>query len=668
MKKWQQRVISIATNLGLIDDEKKINRFKDGSLTADEQKQIYAAYEKEYKISLEDDVKKGEDAEPEQKNISETGKENLLTIEQQKEISSLLELSVEEAPKTTTEANIALVDGMKELKITVETLSKQPEEHKPVEVNMKNASNATSIMLGHSSHTEKHLFGIEHDMFSREKWYNKLYVSRTAIDPTKQEKKILYAELDSYTTQLKSRFNELYETNQIEALDFNKMISGNGTIDYSSLTDTAASVAGEFVIRRTDLIFAFFRSLPSVTAIFPVVSNIQNKEIASSAQFGELSQAYRKGRIFKGSVKFAAEIYSVIDVMFKFQFEDLIDLEKKYIGYLNKEASSIIKWTFIEWLIVNFGKQLINEQNVRRVEGVRVTPQSVVSNPYKFAADGALRAIERVEEELKVLPFEDLGVYSSTTILDYVSSLWEKVVEILPSVDGYKIHANMKHKLWYQGAYAEKYATATGVIVSGQQLPDLHPDNIIWVPNMSQNNYKMWVTIPGTVESYENKPGEMLAFEFLTEFEGVLAKSRWKEGSGLYMAGVKYPSKTDLIASERANQFIFTNYPFTALTLAASVSFSANRNFTITGNTQVDAVTGYRPDVVYKLVASAAAVKLVKGGAFSKIASDFTAAATGDYIKVYAELEDVETIVDGETVTVTQATGKFLELERSVTA
>jgi hypothetical protein len=91
------------------------------------------------------------------------------------------------------------------------------------------------------------------------------------------------------------------------------MVSGESTVDYSDLMDKA----GEYIVRRQDLILAYLRNLPSVTNIFPKVSNIQNKEVAPGANFGELSQGYRSGRIFKGNVAFTAEIYSVVDVMFK---------------------------------------------------------------------------------------------------------------------------------------------------------------------------------------------------------------------------------------------------------------------------------------------------------------------------------------------------------------
>ena len=143
-------------------------------------------------------------------------------------------------------------------------------------------------------------------------------------------------------------------------------------------------------------------------------------------------------------------------------------------------------------------------------------------------------------------------------------------------------------------------------------------------------------------------------------------KSRWKEGAGLLQAGVKYASKAELEASEYEHQYIFTNYPASDLALADTVSFKENNLFTISGTTAVTTVSGASPERVYKLVAKDKGVSVPKSGAFEKITEAFTSVAAGDYIKVYAELEDQQVVVDGETVTVTRPTGKFLELERNI--
>ncbi|MDZ4058875.1 MAG: hypothetical protein U1D64_02415, partial [Bacteroidales bacterium] len=401
--------------------------------------------------------------------------------------------------KASSDAN-TLIAGLSNL---VKNLSSTSEPQNPKAVSQISQNAMMSKVMGLAGHTEKHLFGIEHPFFALGKFHNDLMLTKKQVDVgsiSGSQKKAFMQDFTGYVEGLAGRSAELDARNLLGSLDYNKMISGESSIDYSNLLDKA----GEYIVRRQDLILAYLRSLPSVTNIFSRVSNIQNKEIAPGANFGELSQGYRAGKVFKGNVAFTAEIYSVVDVMFKFQFTDMIKLEKQYIGYLNREGSNVIKWSFIEWIIVHFSKILLNEQNRRNVVGVRVPQQAVVSNPAMLAADGALRAIERVEEQLKVLPFADLKVYTDQTILTYLETMYAYVEQIVPSMEGYKMYVNEKHRRWYLSAYRAAYGQDGDFNANKDQLIDtISPSNIVWYPNADATVYKVWVTIPGNVELYE---------------------------------------------------------------------------------------------------------------------------------------------------------------------
>ena len=663
MKKWQERLLAVFATLGL-SDQVKANK-----ISAEDYKKATAEYEKTYGISFADDKKANEDVE------------TMLTAEEITELAGIMAVEETAVPKNAKEAAKTAAQAVatakageekatKEVvaaKATIEKLAGEAEETE-AKVVQPIAEGAKTVMvgvLGQAPHSATHLFGIADEKMARGRWFNELTATRKPVaeNITEAQRNDFNAAFSGYTTAVRERLEFLNANNLIGALDFGKLVRGEGNIDYSQLFNTA----GEYIVRRTDLILAYFRSLPSVGNIFPVVSNVQNKELAPTANFGSLSQGYRVGRVFKGNVKFAAEVYSVTDLMFKYNFANLIELEKQYIGYMNREGSNVIKWTFIEWILVNFGTILISEQNVRRVCGVRVPQQNVTANPANFGADGVLRAIERVEEDLKVLPFEEFGAYGSSSILDTAEGMWDKFVESVPVADGYKLFMNARHKRWYIRAYRSKYGADADFAGANAQLVDLAPDNIVWVPNMPLNCFKMWITLPGNVENLEDKPGEMTAFIYTPEFEGVVVMSRWKEGAHVQQPGVKYSTLAELKASNFKNQFLFTNFPATELTLAASLDLSANTLFEITGTTAVTSVTGVSEDQVIKLVASAAGVVVNKSGVFSTISETFTAGASGDYIKVYPQLVDEVITVDGESVTVTKPTGKFLELARKVT-
>lgn len=657
-KKWQNRLMSTVNKLGL---GKKMEA---GALTADDQKQLFTSYQNEFGITFDEDKELDEDAD-----LSV----QLLSVEEQQQYATLLGDIT--PPTTRQQANIAFAQKIKEQNEIIDKLEKEPEKTDPI-VRVTPSANITAQyhakVMGRTSHTPTHLFGIEDPMFSRGKWYVDLTINRQPIakNINLEQKREFKNEFNRFSERLINRSNELSSKNLLGLLDYKAMIAGQSSIDYSDLFGKL----GEYSVPRTDIILAYLRSLPSADHIFPMRSNIQNKEEAPGATFGELSQGYRPGKIFKGNVTFTAEIYRVTDLMFKFLFKDLIRLEKQYIGYLNREGSDVIKWTFIEWIMIHFGTILKNEQNVRRVIGVRVPQQNVIANPSVFGADGAYRAIERVEEELKVYPNPDYKIYSSATIVEYFEAFWDYYTQILPSIAGYKLYANLKHRPWYIRQFRQKYGKDTDFSgVTSENISDVDA-NIIWVPNMPMNNYKLFLTIPGNIENYEGKPNEMLAFYFERDWEEIGVMARWKEGSGVQQAGVQFKKTQDLIDSNYEYQWLFTNFPATELNSNANeIDAKLNSLFLTDSNTEdtnISLIKNYRIDSVIKVVCGSMdnPTTIKKTGIFSKINEDYVPNSIGDWIKFYPELEDYEEMIEGELVVKTRPTGKFLELERRVTA
>ena len=680
MKKWKKRFIAVATALGFLP------KVKEGTLTADEQKQIWAAYEKKYGVAFAADRQADEDANDDgdgdangDANGDDTGDDTgdgsyLLSAEEQQELASLLAEDGDPAPAPATgrQATQALANRVAAQQRTIDALAASPELDAPATVSgtrSLHSGRARAIIMGHAPHTATHLFGNECEFMSRGSWWNEITATRSEADLRNISPDDVVAfrrSFNGYTAALAARSRQLAETNAIHLLDYQKMIDGTAPFtDYAGLD----AKFGEYTVRRQDVIIAFFRSLPSVSGIFPVQSGVRNKEVVPTVSFGELSQGWRDGEIFKGNVRFAAEIYRVSDVMFKYRFNDMIALQKRYVMDLSK-GSSPFQWTFIEWVIMYFGQQLNNELQRRRVTGVRVPQQNVVANPAMLAADGVLRAIERTEEELKVWPFEELGAYTESTIVDYFETMWDKVDDILPSMDGVRLFANAKHKKWYLRNFREKYGDNTDFRGVRADLIDVNPEQIQWVPNMPNNCYKVWITYPGNVENLEYVPNEMYAFKFHEGFEDVKVLSRWMEGAVVQKVGIQYATKADLQASGRRNQWLFTNFPATTLAAGAtSVDGRENTVFITAANAAATAlanIANASEEQVYKIICGSLtyATTIAKAGNFSEISAAWTPTAVGQYIKLYAQLEDYTIVVDGQNVTATRKTGKFLELER----
>ena len=619
MKKWIMNLAAVFAAMNF--SKEKVNE----GLTVEEWESVRAAYAEQFGTTLEADKEANEDFVP------------------AAPATSAMELSAEERAAITA------------------ALSAPAEETRPVAT----AKARTSLYGGAHMHTDKYLFGIEHPVYSRDKAYNRLTASTplATLTASGRDVKNVHEDFLALSEVLQARLHEHMEAGTFEQLTTAALKEGK--IDM--LPPTTAF--GEYQVLRTDAMLAYFKELPNVHGIFPVRSHVQNKENAVGAIIGELSQGYRKGRIFKGGMQFTPDQYKVDDLMFKFNFEDLIELEKQYIGWLNRsDASAIIKWTFIEYVMVYYGTQLVKEQNERNVIGTRVPQQNVVSNPSNLAADGAIRAVLRAIHEHRALPFETIGTYDAETMLDTVEAFADKVIEVSGSLDDKKIYLNKRHQRWYIRAYRQKYGQDSDFTGAHAELVDLHPASIIWVPNMRENDYFMFASEPGNIELLEDKPGEMLAFEYTPEFEGVAVKSRWKEGAHIVKAGAPFASRAELVADNYRHQFVFMNAPMTDLELDETINVAANTLFSVSGDTAVTTVKGAAEDRVITLYAAEAGVTIAKSGAFSKISAAFVAGAEGDYIEVYPELEDTTETIDGQTVTVSRPTGKLLELDRHVTA
>lgn len=628
-------------------------------------------YRETHGVTLEDDNNAADDEPP-------SGTEGVTALPQElinevTTIATAITTQVESNNgQTTPPATPSLEDNIRTLVTAITNAQRTPESTEPV-ATVRAQGDVLNRVLGVCGHSQTHVFGIDHDMFNRKHWYNRDMVARQESKQslTTEDVALFADQFRSYTRSITSRVQELSANNQIGMLDYKQMVAGQFALTYDSLQ---VNFGSEYLTRRQDMIIAFLRTLKDVSSIFPVRSGIQNGEIIPQAFFGEFSQRYQSGEVFKGSSHITAEIARVSDVMIKYKFDDLIALEKQYIGYLNREGSDVMKWTFIEWLLVSIYKAMFNEQCRRRVIGVLVPIQAGVDNPAMFGADGALRAIQRVEEQHKVLPFKNLKTYSSADIVDYVETFFEEVNKIVPSLDGMKLYINEKHIPWYRQGFRTKYGSDTDYTGAKLQAIDYSLENFVAVPNMDYTDYKMWITVPGNIESLENKPGEMYNIYFERRLEALLAMGRWMEGSAVNMAGMACASESDLEATGRKHQFLFTNFPVTVLAAdATTVDASKNTEFITSANTAAKAITAINnapTDRVIKITCgnTTNATTIAKSGKFAKISAAWAPTAVGDYIKLYAELETTTKTIGDKTVTVTQATGNFLELERKVTS
>ncbi|MDA3912269.1 MAG: hypothetical protein PF448_13025 [Bacteroidales bacterium] len=553
-------------------------------------------------------------------------------------------------PGTGKTAKIMKTASQRLKKLQAENKRLRGESESPKAPKVIGAGNqGKKILLCGPGTNKTHLYGIPHDMFSLDKTWNARAARGVVAEGRYRDEEIanLKAEFDQYSMDFASHYAEAKASGQLATI-----VAGN--MDYD---DLASDLGAYYRVRRMDAIITHLKRLTSVKGIFPLVSNIQDEQVMTNQFEGRsFTQAYQSGRVFSGTFKFQPEKAKVSDVMFKFKFSDLKDLERQFIGYLNREGSDPIKWTFIEWILVQCAVIQHNEQELRYVKGIALPSTTNEPAYFMYGSTGILNTMDDAwEKQNRMYVFGDKRTYSSSTILEYVRSFVRSVHHMRGRIDDVVLCMNDIHIPDFLEAYREKYGKDSNYNGEKMEVKDFPLPKIVRVPNMGYNRYDMWIMPEGALELHENKPGEFYSYYFQRDLEELFVTSYGKEGTYAF-AGRKYETRAALLAAKGRHTNIFRNNPVTLLadgdtTADAELNdwFEAVENAAATAFTDFEnAVEG----VVYKLLIGhmTNATTVAKAGKFSEITAAFNPDALGDYLKVIYN----------------PTTSQFIEIERKV--
>lgn len=667
---FRKKFLQILQALGFVD------KAKQNQLTDDDWKQIDAAFTEQHGMSMAElmDQNSNNEALAQEREaaialLTETNETEATataaTEESESEEEEEDDTAAVEEPVEATVEHVSIVEGINNLKTQ---LSATQKENKAIQDKLDKMAkqskpdapmNVVSRKLKATGpgHTATHLFGIESEMFSMQDRWNKIALNPQEAklsSPSRQDAEAFKTNTYKYGNTLAQRYKFLKENHLLEGVKKDATFAN----DFTDLGD--AGLGDQYMTLRQDALIARILEIPTVYNLFPRRYGVQDRELMTIAYFDELSQAYQPGHVFKGGMKLAPEIGYVDDAMFKAEFGPMKEIERQYIGYLNTDGSDPMKWSMIEWQLLNMYKVLVNEQNTRVVRGCYVKPETGVAGSYLNAGTGLIYTLQRYYHENKVQPHSDAlyNDYSATTILDAVTGFIEDVVENLDegeSIENFNIYLNKRHAPWWKKAIRAKFGKDTdftGVDSYANIVPDLGV-RIQWVPNMG-NLKLMFLQKPGNLQALEFVPGEMLAVDFDKAMELMHVWSTWKEGFSAFIAGKAFATPEALAANNFAGQEIFMNDYATPLAdKATTADASKNFYFKTVDNAAATAFTAFanaKAGVVYKLECGGTtnATTIAKSGKFKNIAA-WTPTKLGDYLMV---------VLDSE--------GNYIELERRV--
>ena len=661
----KKQLLAVLTALGFV------SKAKSNELTDEEWNQIDAEFQKQHGKSMTELMEESAKNEELQKDreaalallsevaTAETSEDEDGDDDDENDEDDKDEKTAED--KTSLQASVGIVLDklstanmlIKEQQTKIDKMVASAQPDKPMTV----VSRKISARGG--AHTESHLFGIDHPMFSISNRWNKITANPAIAklsDPTRDEARAFESETRAFGSSVAKRYRHLHETNQLALLKKDAAFTNN----LDDLKD--AGLGDQYVTLRQDALIARILEIPTVYDLFPRRYGVQDRELMTIAYFEELSQAYQPGKVFKGGMKLEPELGYVDDAMFKTEFGPMKEIERQYIGYLNTDGSDPMKWSMIEWQLLNMYKVLVNEQNTRVIRGCFVKPESGVAGSFLNAGTGLLYTLQRYYHENKLLPFDDVvyNTYSDTTMLAAVNAFLSDVLEVLDedeTLEDKFIYLNKRHQSWWIKNIRTQFGKDTECTCTYSYkyvVPDFGV-RIKWVPSMGASNTLMFIQEHGNFQALEFVPGEMLAVDFDKEMELMHVWSTWKEGFSAFIVGKQHATLAALKANNYSLQTIFMNTPATLLAADATTA-DASKNYWFKSianskETAITDITGAKAGVVYIIEVGNAtnAPTIAKSEKFSTITEAWAPEAVGDYIMVTLN-----------------SSSKFIELERRV--
>lgn len=610
------------------------------ALSQTEWDQVKAAYKEKYGTELLDDLNNpADEEEPESAPVTMT----------EEQIASVLALmgcndTTEHTPSAIETRVTEIMEQNRQLSERVDALEREPEHDRPAET--------TSVIVGLNGPgtTAQFLFGIDNPAFSMNHRWNRIAANpRTAADGYDADavESSFYREARAFAATLARRYQFLHENH---LLDPQRLATGEFSTTYQGVTD--AKVGDQYVIRRQDALIARVLDTRDMTQFFPVRYGIQDHDLVFNAFFTEVSQAWQEGEVFKGSMSLENEMGHVDDAMMKLKWGPMKEIERMYIGYLNKEGSDPIKWSMIEFMLLNSLLTAQSEQNKRRVRGIYAKPETGKATSYLNSSTGILYTLIRYVHELKIKLHDDSS-YNSYTSSTMLAAVREFVCDVKDSLgededlSKHVIYLNARHKQWWMDNCRTAYGKDLDFTGPGSYL-NIVPDTevpIRWLPYLGSLPL-MFMDIPGNLQFLENVPGEMMNIKAKDDMELVKAWSVWKEGCCAAFTGRHFATKAAMDANSYEMQQIFMNKPAVSL-LADAVKADAKNGFWFL--TAANTAPGVGEDVpvitdienakagvayIIECGSTTNASKIAKSGKFAGLTEAWTPTAVGDYIMV----------------------------------
>ena len=427
-------------------------KFEDKSLTKDEFNSLIAEYQKKYQSTLTDDIASEQAAQKTAQQADEFQKmlNTIQSVLNGGEPSAAADDNGGQQPAQQGNATLeGILEGIKGMRADIQAIGSNPAPDQPVQT-----INTVTLSVNGFANTPDYLFGVEHSLFSMKNRWNQIAANpRAAAALPEVDEQVdgvaFYKEACNFAKSLKNRYQYLQQNKMLDAAALAK---GTYATNYDGVDN--AGLGDQFVVLRQDALIARVLQVRDLTQFFPVAYGYQDRGLVFNAFFDEVSQAYQSGEVFKGGMKIENHYGYVDDAMIKMEWGPMKELERKYIGYLNKEGSDPIKWTMIEYQLLNTLRAAQVEQNKRRMRGIYVKPDKGVAGSYLNAATGVLYTLLRYVHQYDIKPHNE-STYRTYTQATFLPAVQEFIADVRASItedmdlDNHVVYLNKNHQAWW---------------------------------------------------------------------------------------------------------------------------------------------------------------------------------------------------------------------------
>lgn len=616
-------------------------KFEDKSLSQEEFNSVVAEYQKKYQSTLADDIASEKAAQKTAQQADEFQKmlNTIQSVLNGGEPSAATDNNGGQQPAQQGNATLeGILEGIKGMRADIQAMGENPAPDVPVQT-----INTVTLSVNGFANTPDYLFGVEHSLFSMRNRWNQIAANpRAAAALPEVDEQVdgvaFYKEACNFAKSLKNRYQYLQQN---KMLDATALAKGTYATNYDGVDK--AGLGDQFVVLRQDALIARVLQVRDLTQYFPVAYGYQDRALVFNTFFDEVSQAYQSGEVFKGGMKIENHYGYVDDAMIKMEWGPMKELERKYIGYLNKEGSDPIKWTMIEYQLLNTLTTAQVEQNKRRMRGIYVAPEQGIAGSYNNAGTGVLYTLLRYVHQYDIKPHAS-DVYRSYAQATMLAAVQEFIADVRASItedmdlDQHCIYLNKNHQAWWIKNVRATYGKDTdfsGTMGALNIVPDTTV-RIIWLPYLGQLPFMM-LHQPGNIQFLEFVPGEMLSMKMQEQMEQVRAWSTWKEGCSASFTGLRFDTKKAMDDNNYGWQQIFINLFAATIVdkLDANKGFWLTTGSTTTQETYTD-IENAKAGVAYCIECGDKThlPKIAKSGKFANLTAAFNASEVGDYIMV----------------------------------